>query len=324
MCCSLPKLVQVCLCVAVLRSMLHYTAACCSVLQLDAVCSIVLQCVVVCCSVLQCVAVWTLMKTICTSVALAICCVNDVGSVLHYVAACCSVLQCAAVWNIVHLDKVKDYLHNWRTCNQLYRWWRECVARCCRVLQRAQCVAVCCSVLQCIAMCYSVHLDEWKTIRTTVVDVAAVMTWMCFSALQSAVMCCNLLHSVAVCCSVPFDALKTIRTTVALVAYCISSDKSVVQTVAVCCSVLQCVAVCCSVLQCVAVCCSVLQCVEECTLMSWRLSAQPSHLPSFVSVMTGPNKKMSWDAPRYKQQKNTLRITLKKWMENKVAMPLHI
>ena len=54
---------------------------------------------------------------------------------------------------------------------------------------------------------------------------------------------------------------------VGISAYLSSTQSSVLQCVAVCCSVLQCAAVCCSVLQCVAVCCSVLHCVVVCCIV---------------------------------------------------------
>ena len=60
-----------------------------------------------------------------------------------------------------------------------------CVAACCSVLL-LQYVAVCCSVLQCVAVCFSV------------LQYAA----MCCSVLQCAAVCCGVLQYAAVCCSV--------------------------------------------------------------------------------------------------------------------------
>ena len=83
-----------------------------------------------------------------------------------------------------------------------------------------------CSVLQCVAVCCSVHVlvrvELWRTFTNT--------SWHAHAGMS-----CGVLQGVVVCCGV-------------------------LQCAAVCCSVLQYIAVYCSVLlQCVAVCCSVLQ-----------------------------------------------------------------
>jgi len=85
---------------------------------------------------------------------------------------------------------------------------------------------VCCSVLQCVAVYYSV-LQCVNDVKITSID---TMTWRPPELYRSVLQC------VAVCCSV-------------------------MQCVAVCGSGMQCVAVCGSVMQCVAVCGSIMQCV---------------------------------------------------------------
>ena len=117
--------------------MLQSVAECCSVLQCDAVCCSVLQCVAVCCSVLQCGAV------------------------------CCSVVQCGAVWcsvvqgatlyaprptrrpRTIHLPVARRFVHvivMHVHADVSVRYSYICT----------HVVAVCCSVLQCVAVSYSV------------------------------------------------------------------------------------------------------------------------------------------------------------------------
>jgi len=107
--------------------------------------------------------------------------------------------------------------------------------------------AVWCSVLQCVAVCYSVvpHVAVH-------IFIALVCSW------RNCVSDCCVLQCAAVCCSVA--------------VFC-----SMWQCVAVCCSVLQCVAVCCSaylhrfslfleeLCQCDTVCCSELRCAVVCS-----------------------------------------------------------
>jgi len=102
------------------------------------------------------------------------------------------------------------------------------------------------SVLQCVAVCCSVHITEeelFSCFRTYVSPRVLQCIAVYCSVLQCVAVC------VAVCCSVHIteEPSSCFRTEVSLE----------------CCSVLQCIEVCCSVLQCVAVCCSVLQCVAE-------------------------------------------------------------
>ena len=126
---------------------------CCSVIV--AVCCSVLQCVAVCCSVLQCVTMccshpihWVLSfnnkhTLLCVAVSLlqciAVCC-----SVLQCVAVCCSVIVtlCCNVSPLIN-DATQFFGRHQRIVkSQLQFSW--------------SCVAVCCSVLQSVAMCYSV------------------------------------------------------------------------------------------------------------------------------------------------------------------------
>jgi len=81
--------------------------------------------------------------------------------------------------------------------------------------------AVRCSMLQRVAVCYSVR---------------------CCSGLQNGAVCCSELRYVVMCCNV---------------LLCVAVCCSVLQCVAVCYSSLQFVALCCNVLQYVTVCCSV-------------------------------------------------------------------
>jgi len=161
-----------------------------------------------------------------------------------------------------------------------------------------------CSVLQCVAVCCSVHVlvrvELWRTFTNTSWHAHAGMSCGVLQGVVVCCVCCSVLRCVAVCCSI-----------LQCIAVCCCS---VLQCVAVCCrdsirmkwlqqtdecamncgthvtksrhahkrvtahtsmrcsalqcasiySILQCAAVCCSVLQCVAVCCSVLQCVAVC------------------------------------------------------------
>ena len=230
---------------------------CCSVLQCVAVCCSVLQCVAVCCSVLQCVAVccsasaqYLVSQKDPFHISVAVCCsalqcVAVRCSVLQCVAVCCSVLQCVAVCCSVtaqHLASQRDHVSVYLYVFVQYfaskrhpfhfpvylRVPKQYVAshpvsilgtRFCRGFSES-----CCSVMQCVAVCCSVH---------------SLLHRIFWKMLQ-----CN-----AVCCSV--------------LQYALASAEDFLKVVAVCCSVLQCVAVCCSVLQCVlqrvAAGCSVLQ-----------------------------------------------------------------
>jgi len=94
-----------------------------------------------------------------------------------------------------------------------------------------RCFAMCCSVLQCVALWYSV----------------LQCVTVCCRVLKSVAEFCSLLHCVALCCSV---------------LQCVAVCYSVLKGVAVCCRVLLCAGLCYSVLQRVAVCYSVLQCVQ--------------------------------------------------------------
>jgi len=95
--------------------------------------------------------------------------------------------------------------------------------------QQATCAAVCCSVLQCVAVYYSV----WYC--TTECSKCSHTESQVYCGVKCIAVWCRVLQCVTVCCSV-------------------------LQCVAEVCSVLQCVTVCCSVIQRVAVCCNMLQC----------------------------------------------------------------
>jgi len=92
------------------------------------------------------------------------------------------------------------------------------------------------SVLQCIAVCWSVCGSVLQCVT------------VCCSVLQCVAVCCRVWQCVSVCCSVLLSLSRVFQTL----------PVWMLQFVAVCCSVLQCGAVRCMVLQCVAWCCNVL------------------------------------------------------------------
>jgi len=111
-----------------------------------------------------------------------------------------------------------------------------------------QCVAVCCSVLQCVAVRYSLASASLGQC------VAVLCNFASASFGRSVAVSCSALPCVVVCHSVLQPGCCIFRMVFCNVLQCW-------QCVAACCNMLQCAAVCCSVLQCVAVCCSVFQCV---------------------------------------------------------------
>jgi len=177
--------------VAFFCSVLQCVAASCSVLQCDAVCWSVLQCVAVCCSVMyhseaapSCAwrSSWIAIRGSPCGVALLWC-----------VAVCYSVLQCVAVflqcvtvesrsdgchaaWCAVVCCKCCSVLQYVAVCYSMLKRVEECLCPWFRrysvitlrtivtmivyvapthSVQCAICVIVCCSVLQCVAVCYS-------------------------------------------------------------------------------------------------------------------------------------------------------------------------
>jgi len=131
------------------------------------------------------------------------------------------------------------------------------------------CVALCCSVIQCVAVYYSVRCIVLQQLTNACWSrdypaqpqiVSALLAALAPAVLQYVAVCCNALQCVSMYCSnvashacilcsiCIFSALQQkIFSALLVIRIC---------GAAMCCSVLQCAAVCCSVLQCVAVCCS--------------------------------------------------------------------
>jgi len=172
-------------------------------------------------------------------------------SVLQCVAVCCSVLQCVAVCcsasrDYTELVSREGLLAILLTAPEMRAGdtWRA---------SASSNAVVCCSVLQCVALCFSVHekihgISNVKNVPVFSCEFACFRLFNYYSVLQCVAVCCSVLLCVVVYCSM---------------LQCVAVCCSVLQCVAVWCSVLQCVAVWCSVLQCVAVCCSVLHCTQR-------------------------------------------------------------
>jgi len=168
-------------------------------------------------------------------------------------SVCCSVLQCVemcfTLWGLGgrRISQKQRYYDLRRQISVL-----QCVAVCYSVLQ---CVAVCCSVLLCV------FVGSWRMLNLS--KITSIMIWdvksVCCSVLQCIAVCCSVLQCVVVCFTL--WGLEGREISQKQRYYDLRRQISVLQCVAVCCSVLQCVAVCCSVLQCVLL-CEVLEDVE--------------------------------------------------------------
>jgi len=225
-----------CVGVAVCRNVLWCVVVWRSVMRCGTVWCSVMQCGAVWCSVVQCGAAWS--------------------NVLHWVAEWCSLLQRDAVCCSVSLGlRVGSWRVTWGERGAVDRTvTAQNTATHCNTLQHTcskqlpmwgplriyvlRCVEVCCSVLQCIAVCSSNQLPQWKHWNPCVA------------------VCCSVLQIVVVYCTNQLPewgprnaygiSFKSGHTRMDL--QCVTR-----MGVAVCCSVLQCVAMCCSVVQCVAV-----------------------------------------------------------------------
>jgi len=177
----------------------------------------------------------------------------------------------------------------------------QCITVCCSVLQCVavyysvlQCIPVCCSVLQCVAVYYSVL--QCITVRRSVFQCVAVYS----SVLQCITVCCSVLqcHIMLQCASVWHASNRHLRSTRFYLGFGTISCTTY--------SMLQCIAVCYSMLQCAAVrhasrrhirstrayldlapfgarpivCCSMLQCVAVCCKVL-------QYVPAWCSVVQG-------------------------------------